>query len=206
MESLTSTISIVNTLLYGKLPVMDRLSKTQWLDHGLEALATSGFTALKADKLAKSLGVSRGSFYWHFKNLADFHTAVLQRWQERTVTIPISDVEASGTSGASNIEALIQLAAGDSLQLERAVRAWADSSERVKEAVEQVDQQRVAYLEQTLLDMGLGAESATARAYLIYYAFLGQMVFYQPISTENRQAVIQELIRLTSKDSDSDLG
>ncbi|MEM8856897.1 MAG: TetR/AcrR family transcriptional regulator [Chloroflexota bacterium] len=179
---------------------MDRLSKTQWLDHGLKALAASGFTALKADKLCKSLGVSRGSFYWHFKNLADFHAAVLGRWQELTVTLPISDVESAEPNGVSRIEALVQLAAGSSLQLERAVRAWAESSDNVRSAVEQVDQQRIAYLKQALLDLELTQDRATARAFLIYYAFLGQMIFYPKLETENRQKIIDELIELTTND------
>lgn len=177
---------------------MDRLSKIQWIDHGLESLATSGFTALKADKLAKSLGVSRGSFYWHFKNLADFHSAVLDRWQEISVTLPISDVESSKPNAGARIEALIQLAAGDSLHLERAVRAWADSSESVRTAVGQVDQQRAAYLKQTLLDFGLSEEKAAARAHLIYYAFLGQIIFYSDIAADIRQNIIDELILLST--------
>lgn len=178
---------------------MDRLTKTQWLDHGLEALAKDGFTALKADKLAKSLGVSRGSFYWHFKNLADFHTGVLERWQELTVTLPISDVEASPANNGSRIEALVQLAAGDSLHVERAVRAWAESNDSVKNAVKRVDQMRVAYLQQSLIEVGLSEEKASARAYLIYYAFLGQMIFYEKISADKRQSIIEELVRLTTQ-------
>ncbi len=158
-----------------------------------------GFTALKADKLSKSLGVSRGSFYWHFKNLADFHMGVLERWQELTVALPISDVEASPANDGSRIEALVQLAAGDSLKVERAVRAWAESSDSVKNAVKHVDQMRVAYLQQSLGEMGLSQEKASARAYLIYYAFLGQMIFFDEISADKREQVIAELIQLSTQ-------
>jgi len=48
----------------------------------LRALAADGFTAVKADVLARTLGVSRGSFYWHFENIDKFHLCVMQRWQD----------------------------------------------------------------------------------------------------------------------------
>ena len=56
----------------------DQLSARDWLDQGLKALATNGFTSLKAEPLAKAMGVSRGSFYWHFADIAAFHAAVLK--------------------------------------------------------------------------------------------------------------------------------
>ena len=56
----------------------DQLSARDWLDQGLKALAKSGFTSLKAEPLAKAMGVSRGSFYWHFADIAAFHAAVLR--------------------------------------------------------------------------------------------------------------------------------
>src|SRR5882724_4708075 len=55
----------------------DQLSAKDWLDQGLKALARDGFTALKAEPLAKALGVSRGSFYWHFADVEAFHGATI---------------------------------------------------------------------------------------------------------------------------------
>ena len=52
----------------------DQLSADDWISQGLKALAKSGFTALKADPLAKAMGVSRGSFYWHFADLGASET------------------------------------------------------------------------------------------------------------------------------------
>ncbi|CAN0507682.1 unnamed protein product, partial [Phaeothamnion confervicola] len=74
-------IEPVNTQLYG-IMADDRLTARDWVNAGLKALARSGFTALKADTLSKALGVSRGSFYWHFADVGAFHAAVLQRWRE----------------------------------------------------------------------------------------------------------------------------
>ena len=72
----------------------DQLSAQDWVDQGLKALAKSGFTALKADPLAKAMGVSRGSFYWHFADIGAFHAAILARWHEVAAEQIIANLEA----------------------------------------------------------------------------------------------------------------
>ncbi|MGM3293775.1 TetR/AcrR family transcriptional regulator, partial [Escherichia coli] len=86
---------------------------------GLKALAKHGFTALKADPLAKAMGVSRGSFYWHFSDLGAFHAAVLMRWREIAAEQIIADVE---SGGGAPLRALLRRSLGARLDLERAVR------------------------------------------------------------------------------------
>ena len=60
---------------------------------GLKALAAKGAGALKAESLAKSMGVSRGSFYWHFADIAAFRTAILAHWREVSAERVIADLE-----------------------------------------------------------------------------------------------------------------
>src|SRR3954467_14580166 len=83
----------------------DQLSARDWLDAGLKALARDGFTALKADPLAKAMGVSRGSFYWHFADLGAFHAALLKRWREIAAEKIIADVE---TDSEEPLKALLR--------------------------------------------------------------------------------------------------
>src|SRR6202049_2840652 len=73
----------------------DQLSAKDWLDQGLRTLATSGFTALKAEPLAKAMGVSRGSFYWHFADIGAFHAAILKHWREIAAEQIIAGLEAA---------------------------------------------------------------------------------------------------------------
>ena len=76
----------------------DQLSAQDWLDQGLKTLAKSGFTALKAEPLAKAMGVSRGSFYWHFADIGAFHAAILKHWREIAAEQIIAGVEAAAGS------------------------------------------------------------------------------------------------------------
>ena len=68
----------------------EQLSAKDWLDQGLRTLAENGFTALKAEPLAKAMGGSRGSFYWHFADVGAFHAAVLDHWRDVAAEDPWS--------------------------------------------------------------------------------------------------------------------
>src|SRR6266481_2421615 len=91
----------VNTVVYGGLSqrtgMTNQLTARDWLRQGLKTLARSGFTALKAEPLAKALGVSRGSFYWHFASLGAFHAAILKHWRDVAAEQIIANLEAAST-------------------------------------------------------------------------------------------------------------
>ena len=57
-----------------------RVSRDQWLVKGLEIFSASGAEALRVEKLAKSLGVAKSGFYWHFRDRQDFLTQLLNYW------------------------------------------------------------------------------------------------------------------------------
>src|SRR5262245_40944342 len=95
--ALALSIQMCMVRVAGQGTMADQLSAQDWVDQGLKALAKSGFTALKADPLAKTMGVSRGSFYWHFADIGAFHAAILKRWREVTTEQTITDLEADST-------------------------------------------------------------------------------------------------------------
>lgn len=150
-----------------------QLSVDAWLDHGLRTLTASGVEGLKVERMAKALGVSRGSFYWHFLDLDDFKAALLVRWQTITTDRVIGDIEALPESGG-RLEALMQRAYAVDDRLERAVRDWALRSEPVRAAVAAVDVLRVDYLRKLLREAGLKKADARRRALFLYWASLGR--------------------------------
>ena len=176
----------------------DRLSREQWLDHGLQNLAAVGFTSLKADKLAKSLGVSRGSFYWHFKNLADFHAAVLARWRTLATSGVIVQLEGAGMSAEQKLRNLLLVAATGDLSLEQAVRAWAFSDPAVKQTTAEIDLERLGYVQQLLEEMGIEPASARIRAHVVYASYLGQIVLNKEVTADQQHQIIEQLMRLAA--------
>ena len=120
----------------------DQLSAKDWLDQGLKTLASSGFTALKAEPLAKAMGVSRGSFYWHFADIAAFHAAILKHWREVAAEQIIANVEAA-SKDENPLALLLRRVFGERLTLERAVRTWASVDPAARAAVQAIDRRRL---------------------------------------------------------------
>jgi AcrR family transcriptional regulator len=107
--------------------VTKRLAAQDWTDFALKTLAREGFDAQKADVLARKLGVSRGSFYWHFTDLDDFHARVVEHWRQTATEAVIADLERYG-SREERLEVLLRRALGHHNALEMRMRAWADNS------------------------------------------------------------------------------
>ncbi|OPZ00886.1 transcriptional regulator [Bradyrhizobium sacchari] len=173
----------------------EQLAADDWIREGLKALAKSGFTALKADPLAKGMGVSRGSFYWHFADLGAFHTAVLKRWREIAAEQIIADVEAAGDEP---LQALLRRSFGARLDLERAVRHWAAFDAGAQGAVRAIDRRRLDYIEQLLAMRGLAPATATARAQILYWTFLGFTLSGAPVPAARLQGMLDELLAMVS--------
>jgi AcrR family transcriptional regulator len=193
---------IVNTDVYGEMSqgarMTDQLSARDWLDQGLKTLARDGFTALKAEPLAKAMGVSRGSFYWHFADIGAFHAAILQHWRDIAAERIIADVEAS--SGHDNpLMVLLRRVFGERLALETAVRGWAATDPLARKAVQAIDRRRLGYVEKLLEASGLVPGVAQARAQILYWTFLGFALSDNPLPRARQAAVLDELLRMAAQ-------
>src|SRR5436305_354180 len=179
----------------------DQLSAKDWLDQGVRTLAQQGFTALKAEPLAKAMGVSRGSFYWHFADIGAFHAAILERWREIATEQIIAGVEAARdeNKGEDPLAVLLKLTFGRKLSLEKAVRSWAANDARARAAVVAVDRRRLDYIESLLRQAGLAEDAARPRAQILFWAFFGYALADQPLAADKQQAVLDELLRIVAR-------
>lgn len=199
---MAEALAPVNTVVYGQvvagIRMADQLSAKDWLDQGLRALARSGFTALKAEPLAKAMGVSRGSFYWHFADIGAYHAAVLKHWREVAAEQIIAGLEAA--SGDDNpLQLLLRRAFGTKPALENAFRTWATVDPAARSAVQAIDRRRLGYVEKLLGASGLPADVARPRAQILYWAFLGFALSDRPLPQARQAEVIDELLRMASR-------
>jgi AcrR family transcriptional regulator len=176
----------------------DQLSATDWLDQGLKALARGGFTALKAEPLAKAMGVSRGSFYWHFTDVGAFHAAILRRWREVAAEQVIADLEASPDMKIA-LPRLLRRAFGARLALEKAVRTWATFDPAARAAVQAIDRRRLGYVARLLRASGISPGVAAARAQILYWAFVGFALSDRPLPPARQSAMLDELLRMAAR-------
>jgi AcrR family transcriptional regulator len=176
----------------------DQLSAGDWLDQGLKTLAKSGFTALKAEPLARAMGVSRGSFYWHFADVAAFHAAILKHWREVAAEQIIVNVEAASNDN-NPLPLLLRQAFGGKLALENAVRTWANFDPVARAAVQAIDRRRLGYIEGQFKTLGLSDDAAGARARILYWAFVGFALSDKPLPPAKQQAVLDELLDIATR-------
>jgi AcrR family transcriptional regulator len=171
---MTNGLPSVNTLVYGRA-MNDRLTKSDWIKHGLRTLAKDGANALKVGPMSIEMKVSRGSFYWHFRDIADFRSQILRSWQERSTDQVIQEIEAEKTE-PDRLKHLMKRAFTGKRSLDRAIRSWAAQDENVAAIVASVDARRVAYIEKLLVAVGVESQKALPRAAFMYWAYLGQAI------------------------------
>ena len=147
---------------------------------------------LRADRLAKDLSVSRGSFYWHFPDVSAFERAVLDRWELIAVDLPYA--KATGAKMHDACEALRSLLVAvftAPVSLERVVRSWATSSDVAAEAVARVDERRLSLLKDLVTRSDVLVGRADADAVVLYCAYLGHVATNGALMNE---AVLREML------------
>lgn len=153
-----------------------RLSRDQWIDAAFEALTSHGPGAVAVEKVARTLGSTKGSFYWHFANRDELLQAALDRWEVLATERLISSVEASGEPAEVRLRRLVDAVttglAGRRAELE--LLAGIDHPV-VSAAVRRVTERRVAYIVTLLVDLGMDRQKAEHRGVLAYSMYLGQM-------------------------------
>lgn len=160
-----------------------RLTAGDWVAHGLSELSVRGHGALRADTMAKTLGVSRGSFYWHFADVRAFHLAVIEAWRHEATEGVIERI-AAHSPAEGPLLALLSRAFGADPGLERRMRAWAIEDAEAAAAIAETDRMRRAYLTEIITAAGVAQAVAEIRADLIYCAYLGAVMETGPrIST-----------------------
>ena len=162
-----------------------RLSRRNWLDTALELLHNDGINSVTVEALAKQLGITRGSFYHHFKDRKDLSNEMLEYWK-RKWTVEIRDtVAALGLDGIQSLVALGNLikhreAAGYDV----AVRAWAVHDEHAKEVVREADKTRLDFIRSQFNRIGFEGLDLENRSRLFLYYAMTEPAFFDPPDEE----------------------
>jgi len=148
-----------------------QLTKEQWLSRALEILSRRANSRLRVRDLAKDLGVTTGSFYWHFNGREDFVQSLLEYW-ERVYTDEARRItQAIERSPQYRLLFLMRMILEQKLSLyDSAFRAWATEDPHVSDYVAKVDAKRLGYVGSLFREMGFsGTElKMRLRLWLVY--------------------------------------
>ena len=162
-----------------------RLTRDDWLDAAFSAVVDGGFDKVRVLVIADTLGVTRGSFYWHFTDHADLISALLARWRENEIASDRRLHDESTPDPQADLERLLDAAlahAGadlENMRFELALRGLGRREPAVAQMLTEVDQARMALFEHKFERFTGNAKTAAELATLFYLAIVGS---YQALS------------------------
>lgn len=135
------------------------LQPSDWIRAGMRILARSGVDMVLVPPLAKELGVTKGSFYWHFASRDELLMALIDEWKQHATLRVIDIVEGAETSAQEKIRLIAFIGTNSPIDefggaIELAMRNWARKNPEVRRVVADVDKQRISYLTQLYADTG----------------------------------------------------
>jgi len=171
----------------------ERGSEDLWLDEAYRVLVDSGVDAIKVLPLAKSLNLSRTSFYWHFDSREALLDALVEKWKRHNTGNLIQRTEAYAETVTEAILNLFDCWIDESLfdsRMDFAIRNWAQNSSSLKADLEKTDQQRIAAIRSMFNRFGFSESEAETRAYTVYYTQIGY------ISMKVEESVAERIRRM----------
>lgn len=168
------------------------LTRVDWILAALAVLDREGVHGVKVELLAESLGVTKGSFYWHFKNHQELLDSALEYWSAELAGATQQELDRMPDEPSHRLLWLLgNISDGGLNQYDNAMRTWAAFDPAVAEAVRRVDEGRLAYVRELFLDMGFNDCEADLRSRMSYYYVIGEQVTGLDQTMESRVAHIE---------------
>jgi len=150
-----------------------RLDSRAWVQAALDILAEQGIDGVRVESLARKLGVTKGSFYWHFRDRDALFEAILDAWRRQATLRIISRLDQTMQTSAGRLRQLLNLPFQGprsewGANVELSLRLWSRRDPRARATLAEVDQLRLSYIAGLLEDCGHSASDAKARAVLAY--------------------------------------
>lgn len=181
------------------------LTPESWIDAATEVLAYQGIDRVRVDLLAQQLGVTRGSFYWHFRDREDLLRRVLRAWHELATEQLTVRLEHARTDALEQLRDVVSLpfrgrSAERAARIELAIRAWARRDEMARHAVDEADASRIGYIAQIFSSLGFAIAEARSRAFLLYSYVVAESQMPNQGTTAQRTArsrLVEKLLTQT---------
>jgi AcrR family transcriptional regulator len=153
---------------------MDGLHRGDWLRAARMALLRGGVEAVRVEKLARALQVTKGSFYWHFKGREELLEVLLREWEEELLKDIIPRL--GGRRGGEALQLLLRLMVervplGEAgiFPSDAAMFTWASVSPAVARRVNRAERKRIE-----LLTRIIGNRDRTEILYLVWLGFVAR--------------------------------
>lgn len=163
-----------------------RLTKVDWLDCAINVLKERGIDEVKITQLAKLTGVTRGGFYWHFKNRSELLDSIIEVWKRKN-TASIIYAASNGPSLEHSVLAIFELWLDSNAfdpKLDFSIRDWARRDQKVNDLIICADRKRLVALTDMFNRYGFFSSQSEVMARNLYYMQMGYYALnvYEPIA------------------------
>ena len=177
------------------------VSKNEWLEAGLQALANSSVAALTVEGLAKSLGIAKAGFYWHFKNRDDLLRQLLDYWTHEITEAITANQEITALKPKTRLIRTAEIIHDYELtRYEIAIRQWALQDREAARAVKKSNRLRLNFVRKAFSELGFKGEDLEIRTMLFVCYHSWETSMFREISRKRRREQISKRIDiLTTK-------
>lgn len=184
--------------------LVPKIPASTWIAAARDTLIQDGIDAVKIDRLANRLGVTRGGFYHHFTDRAALLESLVNLWRDSVVFVSPQLSPADPGGALEAIDTLVDHLINEESynpRFDMAVRAWAHADPEVNSAVEQGDLKRIVALEGIFTALGCDEEEAGVRARVFYFHQIGYYAIGVKESRASRRARVDTYIRILCGDA-----
>lgn len=172
---------------------VQRFNRDDWLSLALETLSKQGKSRLTIDRLVADLGVTKGSFYWHFENRADFIQQLLEHWAKKFTYEVVDETNAIEGGARERLYGLMELLTrNDASRYDVAVRAWAAQEPAVAIVVRRVDMTRLGYVKSLFRELGFEGDDLTIRSRAVLYWTSFELGLFEPLSKHESLRMLEQ--------------
>ncbi len=176
------------------------LTKDDWVQGAMETLRVQGVGGVRVLSLARSLDLTRGSFYWHFRDRRDLLHHMLDWWDREMTDVVIRHIDRLEGTGSKRILALAELILRKNLnRYDAAVRSWAEGDREAAAAFGRVMNKRLGYVAGLFRDAGFSPRDAVARGHLLAIYLMGEDAVRVGASLQTRLRFLRREVRVLTE-------
>ena len=180
---------------------MKRTSKNEWLRIALETLDKEGVEALRIERLAKKLGVSRSSFYWYFKDRNDLRDQLIDLWEYESTSIGISNPRLQELTPKGCLEeTMYMILEKDLTRYDSAMIHWAKTDTSIATRVSKIYRLRMKFIEEMFSKLGFKGVDLEMRTRLFVCYHSSERTMFWKESKKSLKALIQKRVELLTQD------
>jgi AcrR family transcriptional regulator len=174
-----------------------RTPRTSWIAEGLRALGVGGPDAVRIEKLAQALGVTKGGFYWHFEDRGALLDEMLDAWERVVIDEVIERVEREAGDARAKLRRLSAIAdsSDDLVKIELAIRDWARRDKAVAKRLNRVDNRRMEYMRSLFGAFCPDEEEVEVRCMVFYSLWMGNHFIAADHGPRSRRDVLALALR-----------